>query len=354
MITNRFLSNLHSFSLLTLAISYAFSFPGYLWQKFSCSNSLGPQAEALIADPYFNINPWSKFFSRWQNHQLSVEQINEGLPVVKAGHPLYNKAWLKTFFLDVSGSFFACVVAIGSSFIWLYASSLPYYHLADPALAIVVVIFVVGTRGSIRKYHYTGLYFLFVNSFYSIVKDTMLILLQTLPHGVSTEKLGKRIVNEVDGILSIHELHVWQLTSKRLVATVHITISKASDYMKVASAVKHIFHQEGIHSLTLQPEFIDLYPEVKDGLCLVDCSAKPEEDTLFTNCASHQCCQDPIAVFPDSSENDQSFNNRSLANPPGGIPMIDATAPNTPYVDRRPADESIYRLKSNSDVQTDF
>lgn len=56
----------------------------------------------------------------------------------------------------------------------------------------------------------------------------------------------------------MHEFHVWQLAGDRIIASAHIRCRNLSEYMKIAEQVKEFFHNEGIHSTTIQPEFIEV------------------------------------------------------------------------------------------------
>ena len=49
---------------------------------------------------------------------------------------------------------------------------------------------------------------------------------------------------------------IQQLTGDRIIASAHIRCLNLSEYMKVAERVKEFFHDEGIHSTTIQPEFV--------------------------------------------------------------------------------------------------
>lgn len=64
--------------------------------------------------------------------------------------------------------------------------------------------------------------------------------------------------NQIDGVLAVHEFHVWQLAGDRIIASAHIRCHNLHDYMQIAEKVKEFFHNEGIHSTTIQPEFVDL------------------------------------------------------------------------------------------------
>lgn len=58
--------------------------------------------------------------------------------------------------------------------------------------------------------------------------------------------------------MDLHEFHVWQLAGNRIIATAHIRCRNLRDYRKIAEDVKAFFHEEGIHSTTMQPEFVEV------------------------------------------------------------------------------------------------
>ena len=62
---------------------------------------------------------------------------------------------------------------------------------------------------------------------------------------------------QVEGVLAVHEFHVWQLAGNRIIASAHIRCLNIRDYMRIAEEVKSFFHNEGIHSTTIQPEFVE-------------------------------------------------------------------------------------------------
>jgi solute carrier family 30 (zinc transporter), member 1 len=88
------------------------------------------------------------------------------------------------------------------------------------------------------------------------VRSAGFILLQGVPSSISLSELRIGIA-QVDGVESVHELHVWQLSETRLIASVHIKVSSTRPYMDIARDVKSVLHQNGIHSGTVQPEFAD-------------------------------------------------------------------------------------------------
>ena len=78
------------------------------------------------------------------------------------------------------------------------------------------------------------------------------------------------------GVLSVHDLHVWQLSETKMVASVHIMVSKSHPYMDIGRGVTAVFHRHGIHSGTVQPEVVDDTESVteSDKACLIACSTE--------------------------------------------------------------------------------
>lgn len=119
-----------------------------------------------------------------------------------------------------------------------------------------------------------------------LLKESCLILLQTVPKEIEVEKLKKDLVNQISGISNIHDLHIWKLTGRKIIATGHVTCHNQSEYMQIAAEIKKFFHQKGIHSTTIQPEFIDLVEgDPIDEDCMIDCYAK---------CIENTCCGEQI------------------------------------------------------------
>jgi solute carrier family 30 (zinc transporter), member 1 len=88
------------------------------------------------------------------------------------------------------------------------------------------------------------------------VRSAGSILLQGVPSSISLSNVRGDIRN-VSGVESVHELHVWQLSETRFIASVHIKVSSTRPYMDIVRDVKQVLHQNGIHSGTVQPEFAD-------------------------------------------------------------------------------------------------
>jgi zinc transporter 1 len=92
-----------------------------------------------------------------------------------------------------------------------------------------------------------------------LVMQATVILLQRAPATVDLAQI-RSILENTPGVVGIHELHVWELVSGKTIATVHLSfrVSEmcAEDYATSVAQIKEKMHQAGIHSITVQPEFV--------------------------------------------------------------------------------------------------
>lgn len=54
------------------------------------------------------------------------------------------------------------------------------------------------------------------------VKESCLILLQTIPDTINIEHLRAELLKAFPDIVNVHDLHVWQLTAHKVISTAHI------------------------------------------------------------------------------------------------------------------------------------
>ncbi|XP_032071810.1 zinc transporter 1 [Thamnophis elegans] len=115
---------------------------------------------------------------------------------------------------------------------------------------------------------------------YPLLKESALILLQTVPKQIDIRSLNEKL-RKLEDVEAVHELHIWQLAGSRIIGTAHIKCRDPESYMKVAKDIKEIFHDEGIHATTIQPEFAIVSSEESVSKCEFPCR---------TQCALKQCC----------------------------------------------------------------
>lgn len=125
---------------------------------------------------------------------------------------------------------------------------------------------------------------------YPKMKESGYILLQTIPKHIDVIQLKQSLMTEFkDSVLSIHDLHVWCLTSTQIIATCHVTIkrSRMSSYGQISRSMEKFFLREGITSATIQPEFCEESERIQSSYpCLYMCS------NTETDCQELKCCHE--------------------------------------------------------------
>lgn len=165
-------------------------------------------------------------------------------------------------------------VIVTGLIIWLTTWSGRFY--LDPAVSLVITIIIF-------------------TSALPLVRSASFILLQGVPPTVSLEVVRDSIL-KVDGVLSVHELHIWQLSESKIVASVHVMASRNHDFMPIAADIRKALHLNGIHSSTIQPEYharpsITSEDDLKtsgDSPCLILCPEDQHCDPL-----ENYCCPPP-------------------------------------------------------------
>ena len=133
------------------------------------------------------------------------------------------------------------VVMVSASVIWL--TDWEYRDYLDPVLSLLIVVIICVTT-------------------WPLLRDSTLVLLNTIPPHIDLAELQADLVKSVPGISSIHELHVWRLVGRRVVASCHLEMfppaqgaEPVDHHMTLARNVKEYFHTAGIHSTTIQLEY---------------------------------------------------------------------------------------------------
>ena len=85
----------------------------------------------------------------------------------------------------------------------VYLSDWEYKYYIDPALSLLLVL-------------------LILRSVWPLLQESALILLQTVPTHIQVDAIQRRLLDKVDGVLAVHEFHVWQLAGDRIIASAHI------------------------------------------------------------------------------------------------------------------------------------
>ena len=100
---------------------------------------------------------------------------------------------------------------------------------------------------------------LIVKSGWGVLKESLNILMEGSPKGVSLDGLVAQI-SSVDGVLSVHDLHVWSITSGANALTAHIVVSgelSVREAERIMAEISHEMEHLGITHTTLQLESSD-------------------------------------------------------------------------------------------------
>jgi cobalt-zinc-cadmium efflux system protein len=94
--------------------------------------------------------------------------------------------------------------------------------------------------------------FLVLASAWSILRDSMQILLEGTPRGIDAEELGRRLA-AAPGVVEVHDLHVWTITSGFPALSAHVLVRPGEDCHARRRELERLLHDEfGIEHTTLQ------------------------------------------------------------------------------------------------------
>jgi len=133
--------------------------------------------------------------------------------------------------LHVVGDALGSVAALGAGTV-IYFSG---WTLVDPmaSLAICVLIAVSSVR---------------------LLRESTHALMEGVPHGLSVEVIGAEMAR-IDGVLSVHDLHVWQISGSRIALSAHIVVRSMGHWERLLVELQARLHDKfGIDHITLQPE----------------------------------------------------------------------------------------------------
>jgi len=197
---------------------------------------------------------------------------------------------------DALGSVVVCITSLV-----IMLTDWEYRFYLDPILSLVIVLIILVST-------------------WPLLRDSTLILLNTIPAHIDLLDLETRLVTTVAGVSSIHELHVWRLVGRRVVASCHLEMTPpplgtepVDHHMDVARQVKEFFHKAGIHSTTIQLEYwspkLSRAGEKNDlGSCQLTCPRKESSSSgefkASTECVEDTCCRERLGATKKSIDMD--------------------------------------------------
>jgi cobalt-zinc-cadmium efflux system protein len=93
---------------------------------------------------------------------------------------------------------------------------------------------------------------LMVHSGYGLVKASGRVFLEASPEGLDPEKIGRALVRE-PGVVEVHDLHVWEVTSGFPALSAHVLVGRENDCHAARRGLERMLHDEfDLHHTTLQ------------------------------------------------------------------------------------------------------
>jgi cobalt-zinc-cadmium efflux system protein len=96
---------------------------------------------------------------------------------------------------------------------------------------------------------------LILQSTWSLLRQTTHLLMEGVPGHLSYEEIG-RAVTAQSGVLGVHDLHIWNMSSERVALSAHVVIADPAQWPYLLTALQRLLDQRfGIDHVTLQPSW---------------------------------------------------------------------------------------------------
>jgi cobalt-zinc-cadmium efflux system protein len=91
-------------------------------------------------------------------------------------------------------------------------------------------------------------------SAFRLMRESLHALMEGVPHGLSVDAIGAEMAR-VQGVVSVHDLHVWTLSGSRIALSAHVVVRSFGEWDRMLVDLQHRLHEAfGIDHVTLQPE----------------------------------------------------------------------------------------------------
>ena len=91
-------------------------------------------------------------------------------------------------------------------------------------------------------------------SAFRLMRESLHALMEGVPHGLSVDAIGAEMAR-VQGVVSVHDLHVWTLSGSRTALSAHVVVRSMGQWERTLVALQQRLHERfGIDHVTLQPE----------------------------------------------------------------------------------------------------
>jgi cobalt-zinc-cadmium efflux system protein len=96
-----------------------------------------------------------------------------------------------------------------------------------------------------------------------LLREVVHVLMEGVPLTVRLDTVGHDLA-KLDGVLRVHDLHVWTLSSGTIALSAHLEIRNLADWPGILAAARQTMDtRHGIRHVTLQPEVLTAEPLVR-------------------------------------------------------------------------------------------
>ncbi len=87
---------------------------------------------------------------------------------------------------------------------------------------------------------------------YGLLRDSGRVFLEAAPKGMDPDSIGRKLIGH-DGVVEVHDLHVWEVTSGFPALSAHVLVRAEADCHAIRRDLEHGLHDQfGIDHTTLQ------------------------------------------------------------------------------------------------------
>lgn len=181
--------------------------------------------------------------SAWLLHSAREENLN-----------------IRGAFLHIMGDALGSIGAIVSGLlVWQWG-----WTMADAAVSVIVCL-------------------LIIYSSWKLIRESVNILLEGTPAHINVESVIE-VMESVEGVIDVHDLHVWTISSGKDALSAHVTMEVNASYKRALRALQDMLRSEfNIGHVTLQLELAD--EERSEGIKLYKILPKGEDN--ISDAANH-------------------------------------------------------------------
>lgn len=156
-----------------------------------------------------------------------VINVIVALVLSRGGHDMNTRAAL----LHVMGDLLGSVAALIAGAVIYYTGWLPI----DPILSLAICVLIL----------YSTL---------RLLREALHVLMEGVPPHLDLPAVGRSLAG-VAGVVSIHDLHIWMLSTGMPALSAHVVLKDMSHWTKILDEMRHLLRQRfAIDHVTLQPE----------------------------------------------------------------------------------------------------